>query len=78
LIANTVSPDALAFYLGQIAAGAAQAGRGLRDLDIQLRRPHACEGTGVDDVMRTFVQDVVPRLRCHPVAVDQTQAAMTR
>jgi 5,10-methylenetetrahydromethanopterin reductase len=168
LIANTVSPDALAFYLGQIAAGAAQAGRGLRDVDIQLRweicisedeaaalqtmrrrlaarlivtyprwdflgplgvqvpdsfteiaqhkdkrqadraaellpmevvnasmvagaparvaariapmlrsevsgitiRPHACAGTGVDDVMRTFVQDVMPRLGWHPVAAN--------
>jgi 5,10-methylenetetrahydromethanopterin reductase len=37
LIANIVSPAALDFYLGQITNGAVQAGRGLRDLDIQLR-----------------------------------------
>ncbi len=37
LIANIVSPAALDFYLGQIANGAEQAGRTLRDLDIQLR-----------------------------------------
>jgi 5,10-methylenetetrahydromethanopterin reductase len=176
LIANIVSPAALDFYLGQIATGAAQVGRGLRDLDIQLRweicisedeaaalqamrrrlaarliaayprwdflgplgvqlpvsfteiaqrkdtrqadaaaellpmdvvdasvvaggparvaaciasmlrpevsgitiRPHACAGTGIDNVMRTFVQDVMPRLGWHPAAVDQTQAAVTR
>jgi 5,10-methylenetetrahydromethanopterin reductase len=37
LIANVVSPAGLDFYVGQIAKGAAQAGRGLRNLDIQLR-----------------------------------------
>lgn len=26
-------------------------------------RPHACHGTGVDDVMRAFVREVVPRLQ---------------
>jgi 5,10-methylenetetrahydromethanopterin reductase len=176
LIANIVSPAALDFYLGQIANGAEQAGRSLRDLDIQLRweicisedeaaalrtmrhrlaarliaayprwdflgplgvrlpdsfteiaqrkdtrqvdaaadllpmdvvdasivaggparvaariapmlrpevsgvtiRPHACAGTGVDDVMRAFVQDVMPRLGWHPAAADQTQTAQTQ
>jgi 5,10-methylenetetrahydromethanopterin reductase len=37
LIANIVTPDALAFYLAQIGEGAAKAGRSLRDIDIQLR-----------------------------------------
>lgn len=37
LIANIVSPDALAFYLAQINVGATKAGRALRDIDIQLR-----------------------------------------
>jgi hypothetical protein len=41
-------------------------------------RPHACEGASVDDVMRTFVHDVMPRLGWHPFSVDQTPAAMTR
>ena len=37
LIANTLSPPALEFYLGQIAEGAAKTGRVLRDIDINLR-----------------------------------------
>ncbi len=174
LIANIVSPAALDFYLAQIANGAEQAGRSLRDLDIQVRweicisedegaalrtmrhrlaarliaayprwdflgplgvrlpdafteiarrkdtrradaaaeslpmevvdasvvagdparvaariapmlrpdvsgvtiRPHACAGTGVDAVMRAFVQDVMPRLGWRLPAVDQTRAPM--
>jgi 5,10-methylenetetrahydromethanopterin reductase len=175
LIANIVSPAALSFYLEQVSGGAEQAGRSLRDIDIQLRweicisddeaaalktmrrrlaarliasyphwdflgplgvqlpdaftaiaqdkdtrradaaaellplevvdasvvagsparvaariapmlrpevtgvtiRPHACAGTGVDAVMRAFVQDVVPRLGWQLPMVDRT-ATTTR
>ena len=163
LIANTVSEAGLDFYLRQIAAGAAKAGRPLSDIDINLRwevcvsedeaaavrvmrrrlaqrmiagyphwgflkqlgvsvssefeaiaarndpasleaavealpmevvnasvlagspdrvaaqiapllrrevtgvtiRPHACPGTGVDEVMRSFIQDVMPLVAKH-------------
>jgi 5,10-methylenetetrahydromethanopterin reductase len=42
-------------------------------------RPHACTGTGtgIDNVMRVFVQDVMPRLGWRQAEVDRTQAAMT-
>jgi hypothetical protein len=40
-------------------------------------RPHACAGTGVDAVMRAFVQDVVPRLGWQLPMVDRT-ATTTR
>jgi 5,10-methylenetetrahydromethanopterin reductase len=164
LIANTVSATAVDFYLHQIAAGAAKAGRAAHDIEVNLRwevcisedeaaamqvmrhrlaarlvagyprwdfleilgvsapdvfteiaarkdpslldaaaealpievvdasmlagrpariaariapllrpeisgmaiRPHACPGTGVDDVMRAFVRDVVPLLHRQP------------
>lgn len=33
-------------------------------------RPHACPGTGVDDVMRAFMQDVMPRLGPKPEAAE--------
>ena len=28
-------------------------------------RPHACPGTGVDEVMRSFIQDVMPLVAKH-------------
>ncbi len=37
LIANTVSEEGLAFYLQQIAAGAAKAGRPVAEIDVNLR-----------------------------------------
>lgn len=37
LIANTLHPPALDFYLSQLAAGAAKAGRGLSEIDVNLR-----------------------------------------
>jgi hypothetical protein len=40
-------------------------------------RPHACAGTSIEAVMRSFVQDIMPRLGRHRAAGDQTQTAMT-
>lgn len=37
MIANAVEPTAIAFYLDQLRAGAAKAGRRLKDLDVSLR-----------------------------------------
>jgi 5,10-methylenetetrahydromethanopterin reductase len=41
LVANTLVPDALAFYLGQLREGAERAGRTLAALDVSLR-PEVC------------------------------------
>jgi 5,10-methylenetetrahydromethanopterin reductase len=37
LIANTLLPSAVAFYLDQLREGAAKAGRSIRDVDVSLR-----------------------------------------
>jgi 5,10-methylenetetrahydromethanopterin reductase len=41
LLANTLVPDAIAFYLGRLREGAARAGRALDALDVALR-PEVC------------------------------------
>lgn len=61
LIANIVSPDALAFYLAQIGEGAAKAGRGLRDLDIQLRW-EICISDDETAALRTMRRRMAARL----------------
>ncbi len=66
LIANTLSPSALAFYLEQITEGAAKAGRALREIDINLRW-EICVSNDEAAAMRTMRKRLAARLiASHP------------
>jgi 5,10-methylenetetrahydromethanopterin reductase len=66
LIANTLSPSALGFYLDQIADGAAKTGRALRGIDINLRW-EICVSNDEAAAMRTMRQRLAARLiASHP------------
>jgi len=66
LIANTLSPDALGFYLGQISEGAGKAGRSLGDIDINLRW-EICVSDNEEAAMQTMRRRLAARLiASHP------------
>ena len=66
LIANTLSPSALKFYLGQITEGAAKAGRSLDEIDINLRW-EICISNDEEAAIRTMRKRLAARLiAAHP------------